>query len=114
MDFDANDYDTSVADSKGSCVPDTPTANSNPGRSKYGHTYRCTLHYNPATGHTIDAEATVLAIYYQCLKETDGKIELANAGAGIGRGFENTMELKPMKHKETINGLDGEAWAIDL
>ncbi len=25
-------------------------------------------------------------------------------------GFENTMELKPMKYKETINGPDEKAW----
>ena len=31
-------------------------------------------------------------------------------GAAVGRGNENTEELKSMKHKEAINGPDGEAW----
>jgi hypothetical protein len=45
-DFDAND-DASVPDSMDSSVPDTPMVNSNLGRSKYRHTYRCTAHYDP-------------------------------------------------------------------
>jgi hypothetical protein len=45
----------------------------------------------------------VLANYYQCLKETDGEMEFANVGAGIGGGFEKTVKLKPMKYKEAIN-----------
>jgi hypothetical protein len=47
--------------------------------------------------------------YYQCLKDTDGKMEFANVGAGIGEGFENTVELKPMKYNEVINGPDRKA-----
>jgi hypothetical protein len=50
---------------------------------------------------------TALANYYQCLKDTDGEMKFANIGAGIGGGFENTMELKPMKYNEAINGPDG-------
>jgi hypothetical protein len=48
-----------------SSVPDTPMVNSNPGWSKYGCTYRCTMHYDLATGCTIGAEGTTLANYYQ-------------------------------------------------
>jgi hypothetical protein len=91
-------------------VPDTPVVNNNPMRSKYGCTYRHTMRYDPATGRTIGAEATALANYYQCLKETNGKTEFANVGACTVGGFENTMELKPMNHKEAINGPGGEAW----
>jgi hypothetical protein len=64
MEFDANDDDASVIDSIDSSVPDTPMVNSNPGRSKYGHTYRHTTHYDLTTGCTIGAEATALANYY--------------------------------------------------
>jgi hypothetical protein len=85
---------------------DTPVVNNNLGQSKYGHTYRRTLHYDPTAGRTIGAKATALANYYQCLKDTDGKTEFANFGAVIGEGFENTMEIKPMKYKEAINGPD--------
>ncbi len=54
-DFDANDNDTSAADSVDSSVPDTPTDNSNPGRSKYGCTYKrtTTMHYDPTTGELL-------------------------------------------------------------
>jgi hypothetical protein len=37
-------------------------------------------------------------------------MEFANARAGIGGGLKNTMELKPMKYKEAINGPDGKVW----
>ncbi len=57
------------------------------------------MHYCPTTGCTISAEATALANHYQCLEEADDDIEFANVGAGIGGGFENTMELKPMKYE---------------
>jgi hypothetical protein len=97
-----------------SSVPDTPVVNNNLGQSKYGHTYRRTTHYDPMTGRTIGAEATALANYYQCLKDTDGKMEFANVGAGKRGGFENTMELKPMKYLEAINGLDGKAWEKEI
>jgi hypothetical protein len=68
------------------------------------------MHYDPTTGCKIGTEATALASYYQCLKDTDGKMEFANFGASIGGGFENTMELKPMKYNEAINGPDRKAW----
>jgi hypothetical protein len=57
----------------------------------------------------IGAEATSIANCYQCLEDTDGKIKFANIGACIGGGLENTMELKPMKYDEAINGPDGKA-----
>jgi hypothetical protein len=52
--------------------------------------------------------------YYQCLKDTDGKMEFTNVGTSIGGGFENTMELKPMKFNEAINRLDGKAWEKEI
>jgi hypothetical protein len=68
------------------------------------------MHYDPTTWQIIGAEATALANYYHCLEETDGIIEFANVRAGMRVGFKNTMELKPMKYKEAVNGPDGEAW----
>ncbi len=85
-DSDAND-DASATASVDSSVPDTPTFNSNPGRSKYRHTYRCTMHDDPTTGHTIGAKATALANHYQCLEEADEKMEFSNIGAGLGGGL---------------------------
>ncbi len=41
-------------------------------------------------------------------------MEFANVGAGIGGGFENTVELKAMKYKEAIIRPDGEAWAKEI
>lgn len=41
-------------------------------------------------------------------------IEFANIGASIGRGFNNTSELKVMKYKEAINRQDGEAWKAEI
>ncbi len=113
-DFDANNDDASVGDSEGSSVPYTLMVNSNPAKSKYGCMYRCTIQYDPVTGCTIGTEAIALANYHQCLEETDGKMEFANVGAGIGGGFENIMELKPMKHKEAIKQPDEEAWAKEI
>ena len=91
-DFVAGNHDASMVESMDSSVPDTPMVNSNPGRFKYRLAYRRTMHYDPVTGRTIGAEATAVAHYYQCLKDTDGKMEFANVGAGIGGGFENTIE----------------------
>jgi hypothetical protein len=109
-----NDNDAFASDSVDSSVPETSIINSNPGWPKFGHRYRLTIHYDLTTGHTIGAKATVLTNYHQCLEETDDKIEFANVGAGVGGGFENTVELKPMKYKEAINGSDGEAWAKEI
>jgi hypothetical protein len=41
-------------------------------------------------------------------------MEFTNVGAGIGREFENTMELNRMKNKEAINGPDGKAFAKEI
>jgi hypothetical protein len=90
-DFVTGDDDAAMVESVDSSVLVTPMVNDNQGQSKYGHTYRHTMHYDPTTGYTIGTEATVLAYYYQCLKDTDGKVEFSNVGAGIGGGFENTM-----------------------
>jgi hypothetical protein len=98
-----------MVESVDSSVPDTPVVNKNLGQSKYGRMYKCKMHYDPVTGCMIGAEATALANYYQCLEDTDGKMEFTNVGASIGGGFENTIELKPMKYKEAINGPDGKA-----
>jgi hypothetical protein len=113
-DFVTGDNNAATIESIDSSVPDTPMANNNQGQSKYGHTYRHTMHYDPTTGHTIGTEAAVLANYYQCLKDRDGEMEFANVGAGIGGGFENTMELKPMKYNEAINRPDGKAWEKEI
>ncbi len=113
-DFVTVNDNTAKDESMDSSVPGTPVVINNLGQSKYGRTNRCTTHYDPATGHTIVAEATALANYYQCLEDTDGKMEFTNIGAGIGRGFENTMELKPMKYKEAINRPDGKAWEKEI
>jgi hypothetical protein len=100
------DDNTATVESMDSSVPDTPVVSNNLGQSKYGQTYRCTTHCDPITGHTIGPEVTALANYYQCHEDTEGEMEFANVGASIGGGFENTMELKPMKYKEAINGPD--------
>ena len=38
------------------------------------------------------------------------EIELCCIGAGLGRGFKNTQELKTMKYDEAMNGPDKEKW----
>jgi hypothetical protein len=113
-DFVTVDDNAVMVESVDSSVSDTTLANNNLGQSKYGRTYRHTTHYDPGTGCTIGAEATVLANRYQCLEDTDGKMEFANVGASIGGGFENTMELKPMKYKEAINRPDRKAWEKEI
>ena len=68
----------------------------------------------PYDSCTIGAQATALANYYQCLEEMDGKMECYYVEAGMGEGFENTMELKPMKYKEANNGSDAKAWEKEI
>ncbi len=34
--------------------------------------------------------------------------------ASIGGGFENTLELKPIKYKEAVNRPDGKAWEKEI
>ena len=41
-------------------------------------------------------------------------VEYANVGAGVGGGFENTAELKPMKYDQAINGPEAEAWKAKI
>jgi hypothetical protein len=115
VNFITVDDNAATVESMASSVPGIPVVNNNLGQSKYGCMYRRKMHYDPATGHTIGAEATALANYYQCLEDTDGKMEFTNVGAGIGGGFENTMELKPpMKYKEAINRPEGKAWEKEI
>jgi hypothetical protein len=85
-DFVTVDDDAVMVESVDSSVPDTTLANNNLGQSKYGHMYRRTTHYDPATGSRIGAEATALANYYTCLKETDGKMEFFQRWSRYRRG----------------------------
>jgi hypothetical protein len=82
-DFVTCDNDAATVESMDFSVQDTPMVNSNPGQSKYGCTYRRTMHYDPMTGCTIGTVATALANYYQCFEDTDGMMEFTNIGAGI-------------------------------
>jgi hypothetical protein len=41
-------------------------------------------------------------------------MEFSNVGAGVGGGFESTMELKQMKYKEAINRPYGKAWEKEI
>jgi hypothetical protein len=109
-DFVTGEDNAATVESVDSSEPDTPMVNGNQGQSKYGCTYRHTMHYDPMTGCTIGTEATALANYYQFLEDTEGEMEFANVGAGLGGGFVNTMELMPIKFNKAINGLDGKAW----
>ena len=114
VDFVTVDDNAVTVESVDSSMLDTPVVDNNLGQSKYGHKYRRTLHYDPTMGPTIGAEATALSNYNQCLEDTDGKMESANVEASIGEGFENTMELKPMKYKEANNGSDAKAWEKEI
>jgi hypothetical protein len=40
--------------------------------------------------------------------------EIANVGAGMGGGFENTKKLRVMNYKEAISGPDGECWKAEV
>ncbi len=35
-------------------------------------------------------------------------------GAGVGGGFEDTNDIKPIKYNEVINDPDGEAWKQEI
>ncbi len=83
VDVVTGDNDAATVESIDFTMPDTLMVNNNQGQSKYGCTYRRTMHYDPVTSCTIGTEATALANYYQCLKDTDGEMEFANIGAGI-------------------------------
>ncbi len=73
-DFVTGDNAATV-ESEDSFLLDTPVVNNNLGQSKYGCTNKRTMHYDPATGCTVGAEATALANYYQCLEDMDGMME---------------------------------------
>ena len=75
--------------------------------------------YNPSTGQAYAAVAN----FYESLVELEEEsntelaglhVEYANVGAGLGGGFENTMELKPMKYEQAINGPDGPEWIKEI
>ena len=90
--------------------------------------------YEPSSGKTVyvnsgNEVATGCAAfqnYYTCLQEIEASemkenlevqntyMEYQNVGAGVGGGFENTAELRPMKYGEAINGPDGEAWKREI
>ena len=60
--------------------------------------------------------------YYACLQEIKEEeikyndevagayIKFSNVCTGLGRGFEDTNEIKPMIYNDAINGPDGEDW----
>ena len=80
--------------------------------------------YNPDTGKTVQFAAA--QNYLGSLAELDNEevdlnselanlyVEYANVGAGVGGGFENTNELKPMKYEQVINGPDAKAWRAEI
>ncbi len=113
-DFVTVDDNAVTFESVDSSVPVFPVVNHNLGLSKYRHANRPTMYYDPTTGHIIGAKATALANFYQCLEDTDGKMVFTSIGAGIGGGFENTMELKPMKYRDAINGPDRKVWEKEI
>jgi len=41
-------------------------------------------------------------------------VEYVNVGAEVGGSFDNTAELKPMKHEQAINGPNAEAWKAEI
>ena len=80
----------------------------------------------PAWLKAINTGTAAAANYYASLAEieeseiigismvTNEYIEYANVGAGVGGGFDNTAELKPMKYEKAIQGPDGEAWKKEI
>jgi hypothetical protein len=83
--------------------------------------------YEPETGKTVTWDIGAVHNYYNALLDIvdDDELEVAmdnhirfgeyaNVGAALGGGFENTMELRPMKYDEAINGPDGEAWKVEI
>jgi hypothetical protein len=59
------------------------------------------------------------AKYLKAMEEIDGTdfgiskddaYEYAAVGAGLGGGFTNTAELRPMKYNEALNGPDHQKW----
>ncbi len=98
--------------------------------------------YDPATGKTVSwnvtasevdvetvdtgEDALVVKGYYDIFNVVDLSeiallvmhsmqyTEIANIGAGVGGGFENTKELRVMNYKEAISGPDGKRWKAEV
>jgi hypothetical protein len=93
--------------------------------------------YDPATGKTVswNVTASEVDVATETVKETGyydqfnivdpdevsllamhhmQTSELANVGAGVGGGFENTKELEVMNYKEAVNGPDGVCWQAEV
>jgi hypothetical protein len=61
-----------------------------------------------AERHYYDTMAELEPEQYGCNPQDAN--EVAAVGAGIGGGFENTAELKPMKYNKALNGPDKAKW----
>ena len=96
-------------------------------RTKYGCVTIPTTRYEPdtgktvwvATGQEVNPESAAFQNYLCCMNELDNEeakmnMEFNQVGAGVGGGFESTTELKPMKYREAMNGLDGAAWREEI
>ena len=82
--------------------------------------------YDPSTGLSKSYLGAAFENYYQSLQELDNEevenklkfnhsqVEYLGVGAGIGGGFENMEELKPMKYQEAISGADAAAWKVEI
>ena len=80
--------------------------------------------YDLSTGKAV--QFAVVQNYYSTLVELESEevelngklanlyVEYSNVGAGIGGGFENTNELKPMKYDQAINGPDAKEWRAEI
>ena len=80
--------------------------------------------YDPSNGKTI--QFTAIQNYYGALVELENEevelsnelanlyVKYSNVRAGVGGGFENTLELKPMRYEKAINGPDGMEWRIKI
>ena len=80
--------------------------------TKSGRVTKRPTSFEPETGQWVSAAQLNM---FALLAEIDeDEMEVAAVGAGIGGGFGNTTELKPMKFKEAINGPDGEAWRLEI
>ena len=89
-------------------------------------TGRRTGRYDPATGQAESAAIAAEQNYYARMMELDEEeidtemdisttyIEYANVGAGVGGGYENTNELKPMTYAQAMKSADAEAWKKEI
>ncbi len=102
-------------------------------KTRFGHKVgRKSGTYNPTTGTIVKWINRVTAVnidnpehYYnvmgvnkdeeKVLEDSHNELfEFVNVGAGIGRGFLNTQELRVMKYHEAINGSDGKLWKTEV